>query len=805
MAQSRQSVSDKSPDSPEASDAEASQRRRKSVAFADDKHGGTNDESQLDKDSINHSTNEQMSTPHASPQDMSRESNPGKDRPIVSQQQSLGFAIRNQVFQPEDETLESFLPRDKLEESLTQQRIIEALRIEGEFPPERLESIARDIIDPLGFMTSSQPHLRSRKEIFAILSLIDKISTIESFIQDGLFDHDLPFRYLRQTDSLDGNTRPWVMKTCDLHRESREIPFFRKWSNKEAESFEGRQWKVHIPVFTGIPETTDKPTHYVLAKKANLPYIFKTEVGRGGFGAVDRVEIHASHTITSGNPAVVAVKRLGTSERCVFDREVSNLNRFATKDAPHLIQLLWTFSLGSEHHLVFPCADGNLMDLWRRHHAPLAASQDHETALWFSRQCLGIVQGLNMIHQTNDPDSDEPQKYGRHGDLKPENILWFRQSSSTEPGYSLGTLKISDFGLTRFHRTQTKSHINTNGIGWSPTYRAPEYDVHDEVAQSYDIWCLACVFLEFTTWYLNGWDAVDKFAESRKKEDSNPIMRQDTFFNHIHEGNRVSAIAKKSVAVEMRNLYEHADASDLTIDLLEFVETDLLRMRPELRTRCSKVVHRLQGLFDKSCSNPDYCLTLARDLPVRKDTDLSRLDPVGVTIQYHAGGMRSDDILPQLRQRRGSGSSSPRLSSFRQSNPQVATLFEEPVSVDYVVHKEMPNGQLQQPIKSQIKPVSNSDMQDTIDTATPNDNSEIAVTTVEKVDLRTSEQEEYGQGYGQPDQQRDEVGPSTKLQNLAVSSTDVQPEQKKKRSKRRDKVKSGLSWVFCCRSGQHKE
>lgn len=255
----------------------------------------------------------------------------------------------------------------------------------------------------------------------------------------------------------------------------------------------------------------------------------------------------------------------------------------------------------------------------------------------------------------------------------------------------------------------------------------------------------------------------------------------------------------------MRNLYEHADASDLTIDLLEFVETDLLRMRPELRTRCSKVVHRLQGLFDKSCSNPDYCLTLARDLPVRKDTDLSRLDPVGVTIQYHAGGMRSDDILPQLRQRRGSGSSSPRLSSFRQSNPQVATLFEEPVSVDYVVHKEMPNGQLQQPIKSQIKPVSNSDMQDTIDTATPNDNSEIAVTTVEKVDLRTSEQEEYGQGYGQPDQQRDEVGPSTKLQNLAVSSTDVQPEQKKKRSKRRDKVKSGLSWVFCCRSGQHKE
>ncbi|PCD36208.1 hypothetical protein FGRA07_08092 [Fusarium graminearum] len=382
--------------------------------------------------------------------------------------------------------------------------------------------------------------------------------------------------------------------------------------------------------------------------------------------------------------------------RCVFDREISNLNRFATKDAPHLIQLLWTFSLGSEYHLVFPCADGNLMDLWRQHKSPLAASQDHETALWFSRQCLGIVEGLEMIHQTNGHDSDEPQKYGRHGDLEPENILWFRNASNMGPGYSL-----------------------------------------------------ACVLLEFTTWYLNGWAAVDKFAESRKNEDSGPRLKEDTFFNHIHQGNIVSAVAKKSVAAEMRSLYEHSDASDLTVDLLELVETDLLH-------------------------------------------------PVEMHRQPHSGGLRSDDKLPQFRPRRGSGSSSQRLSSFRQSNPQVATLFEEPVSVDYVVQKGMPNGQLQQPIKSQIKPVSNSDMQDTIDTATPNDNSEIAVTTVEKVDLRTSEQEEYGQGYGQPDQQRDEVGPSTKLQNPPVSSTDLQPEQKKKRSKRREKVKSGLSWVFCC-------
>ena len=243
-----------------------------------------------------------------------------------------------------------------------------------------------------------------------------------------------------------------------------------------------------------------------------------------------------------------------TSDKCEFDAEVSNLNRFAGKNAPHLIQLLWTFSLGQTYHLVFPYADGNLQDLWREHESPLAAKKDYRTALWFSRQCLGIVEGLHMIqHSSSDHDSQEPQKHGQHGDLKPENILWFRDSGTSETGYSLGTLKISDFGLTRFHATQSKSHINTDSMGCSPTYRAPEYDVLQEVAQSYDIWCLACVLLEFTTWYLKGWAGVDSFSEERKgpkgkkMEKWNHEYREDTFFNRIQKANTISAQAKKAV------------------------------------------------------------------------------------------------------------------------------------------------------------------------------------------------------------------------------------------------------------------
>ncbi|KAF5257558.1 hypothetical protein FOXYS1_11910 [Fusarium oxysporum] len=282
-----------------------------------------------------------------------------------------------------------------------------------------------------------------------------------------------------------------------------------------------------------------------------------------------------------------------------------------------------------------------------------------------------------MIHQGSDHFSIERQKHGRHGDLKPENILWFNDSRSSEPGYSLGTLKISDFGLTRFHATLSKSQINTDGIGGSPTYRAPEYDVLNEVAQSYDIWCLACVFLEFTTWYLKGWTAVDKFSSSRKTEDRNPLIKEDTFFNHVQTPNTISAVAKKSVAREVRSLYEHEDTSDFIIDLVEFLETGLLRMHPEIRKKCCDTVEKLRGFYDKCIRNPDYCLKTTNKPPSRTNTDLSHLGPVELPRPHQIAKRRADDGPPPSMARPGSP------QTFRSSEHRVNTLHEEATELDW--------------------------------------------------------------------------------------------------------------------------
>jgi serine/threonine protein kinase len=203
------------------------------------------------------------------------------------------------------------------------------------------------------------------------------------------------------------------------------------------------------------------------------------------------------------------------------------------QDRPHLIRLLATYSYRNEFYLIFPWADGgNLRDLWEEGYpGPMVPPRDERLAQWLSGQILGVVEGLRMIHTSVQPSScgaslkptDVNRKYGRHGDLKPENILWFKTYHSDDKACFMGLLKISDFGMTSFHDSQTRSMLEARSIGVSPTYRAPEYDIKEHVSQKYDIWTLGCVLIEFATWYLLGWNGVDSFSKSRADDDNQEV------------------------------------------------------------------------------------------------------------------------------------------------------------------------------------------------------------------------------------------------------------------------------------------
>jgi serine/threonine protein kinase len=211
----------------------------------------------------------------------------------------------------------------------------------------------------------------------------------------------------------------------------------------------------------------------------------------------------------------------------------------------HLISLLCTFEQFGIYHLIFPWAACDLNGFWQI--SKPKPSFDLKTVKWFAKQCEGIAHGLLKIQnfRTNSPPhlpSPDQNRYGRHGDLKPENILFF-------PDDEGGTLKISDFGLSDYS-TASKSHLPKSRVATSMSYRPPECDIPKSViGQSYDIWTLGCLYLEFITWLLGGWEFVKIFERERMSHD--PMwyeMRTDTFFELVRIPSRsIAGMVKPKV------------------------------------------------------------------------------------------------------------------------------------------------------------------------------------------------------------------------------------------------------------------
>lgn len=126
------------------------------------------------------------------------------------------------------------------------------------------------------------------------------------------------------------------------------------------------------------------------------------------------------------------------------------------------------------------------------------------------------------------PENDEGKDYGRHGDIKPENVLWFKNGSGH---HEFGILKLSDFGLTTFHRALTTG-VKVEDVRVTNTYSAPEREIDETLSRPFDVWSLGCIYLEFVTWILLGSKNITKFADLRLQDggDRSPRFSLDNFF-----------------------------------------------------------------------------------------------------------------------------------------------------------------------------------------------------------------------------------------------------------------------------------
>lgn len=251
-----------------------------------------------------------------------------------------------------------------------------------------------------------------------------------------------------------------------------------------------------------------------------------------------------------------AKKGVSPAHEREVNNEVLSLKRFNDKRHEHLIRLLATYTHMDRFHMVFPWADGNLMDFWRE---PKPDRSDFKDTVWMSKQIWGLSRALQSIHfckiDPHEPSQDLPDEayrklHGRHGDLKPENILWFKSMKGDQEAKSVDVLQIADFGFADFHGPDSKSNVRISRVpGFTDSYKAPEAEGKKHVSPQYDIWSLGCILSQFAIWWMWGWKGVDDFSKKRAEEISDPIMhiKADIFYKIQHGHNRTIYL-KETVA-----------------------------------------------------------------------------------------------------------------------------------------------------------------------------------------------------------------------------------------------------------------
>jgi serine/threonine protein kinase len=288
------------------------------------------------------------------------------------------------------------------------------------------------------------------------------------------------------------------------------------------------------------------------------------------------------------------VKRLHSDEPKAFKDESNILKRLSREphSHPHLITLLATFEQRQHQYLVFPWAESDLENYWKRaHHV-----KGEKFSVWLVRQCKGIAEALSQIHRYRTtsatilvpraPDkiphlnivSAESSLYdsarsrtftlsGRHGDIRPQNILWYHSPVGTE---DFGTLKLSDFGSTRFRREPEMPEEKRKSMAISWTYLSPECQLPDASPSiQCDVWALGCVFLEFVCWYFAGYDGLGEFERQRKLG-----YDSDSFFTIVRDENTERRIMRDGTTERRPECYAKVKETVLDVGTSVAVTVD---------------------------------------------------------------------------------------------------------------------------------------------------------------------------------------------------------------------------------------
>ncbi|XBQ84581.1 hypothetical protein V6000_000361 [Aspergillus fumigatus] len=388
-----------------------------------------------------------------------------------------------------------------------------------------------------------------------------------------------------------------------------DIKVLSEWTDPEIKSLAKKQWRMLAPVF-------ERGKHYDFPVAQILPFTNSRRIEiESGFSEVFQAFIHGAHHTFWDFPgcrdrqAVVAVKKLFSLDpsRFQIERDMHMTLRKTSGPHPHLINLLFTYKEGSKFHLVFPWADVNLRTYWSR--IPLKQI-DYHKVLWSLKQMTGLASALSLIHGFQLLDERQPGRYfGRHGDLKAENIVWF----PSYPGCtdSDGILQITDLGLASLHSIGSVSNGDPAGMLGTKTYRPPDNHRNLRISRKWDLWSLGCLYLEFITWIVLGFDAIVEFAELRGAEGGETDEFSEDYFYTTDLRD-----VRPSVKAWVTRLSEDERCSDMLYDLLCLIMREMIRIEPKDRIDSQQLHYQLLNLLEQAESNGTYLVRASERSPI---------------------------------------------------------------------------------------------------------------------------------------------------------------------------------------------
>lgn len=162
--------------------------------------------------------------------------------------------------------------------------------------------------------------------------------------------------------------------------------------------------------------------------------------------------------------------------------------------------------------------------------------------------------------------------------------------------------------MARLHSIDLE--IDPNPVFFELIQEPPELRLGTPVSRSLDIWCLACVYLEWITWLLMGSKSIATFADFRGEHPTFAIINNDFFYMIIEDPETKLEYAEidQGVVTWIALLHQHQKCSQPIHDLLDLIMNKMLLVDSKERIAAVNLHRSLEELKKKRQGDDDYLL-----------------------------------------------------------------------------------------------------------------------------------------------------------------------------------------------------